>query len=117
MYLLDTNVVSELRKVRAGKADRNVARWADSVDAVELSDGSTSTYAADARASSTWATRMGSSSSSTAYQGPTILRSELEASGWSESWLAFTPFDLVVLSRTDLAAMTAALPCGSGWPA
>jgi predicted nucleic acid-binding protein len=33
MYLLDTNVVSELRKVRAGKADRNVAAWADSVDA------------------------------------------------------------------------------------
>ena len=36
MYLLDTNVVSELRKVRAGKADPNVARWADSVDAGEL---------------------------------------------------------------------------------
>ena len=36
MYLLDTNVVSELRKVRAGKADANVARWADSVDASEL---------------------------------------------------------------------------------
>lgn len=79
-----------------------------SVDAVEISDGSTSSYAADARASSTWATRMGGSSSSSTYQGPTVLRSELEASGWSESWLAFTPFDLVVLSRTDLAAMTAA---------
>ncbi len=36
MYLLDTNVVSELRKARAGKADANVARWADSVDAGEL---------------------------------------------------------------------------------
>jgi len=36
MYLLDTNVVSELRKIRAGKADPNVARWADSVDAGEL---------------------------------------------------------------------------------
>ena len=36
MYLLDTNVVSELRKVRAGKADRNVARWADGVDAAKL---------------------------------------------------------------------------------
>lgn len=79
-----------------------------SVDAVELSDGPTSTFAADARASSTYATRMSHSSSSTAYQGPTVLRSELEASGWSESWLAFTCFDLVVLSRTDLAAMNAA---------
>ena len=36
MYLLDTNVVSELRKVRAGKADRYVADWADSVDATDL---------------------------------------------------------------------------------
>ena len=36
MYLLDTNVVCELRKVRAGKADANVAAWADSVDAIEL---------------------------------------------------------------------------------
>jgi predicted nucleic acid-binding protein len=31
MYLLDTNVVSELRKARVGKADRNVKAWADSV--------------------------------------------------------------------------------------
>ena len=27
MFLLDTNVVSELRKVRSGKADVNVAEW------------------------------------------------------------------------------------------
>lgn len=36
MYLLDTNVVSELRKIRHGKADRHVASWADSVDATDL---------------------------------------------------------------------------------
>lgn len=36
MYLLDTNVVSELRKVRAGKADRHVAEWADGVEAADL---------------------------------------------------------------------------------
>lgn len=36
MYVLDTNVVSELRKVRAGKAAPNVAAWADSVDASAL---------------------------------------------------------------------------------
>ena len=36
MYLLDTNVVSELRKIRFGKADRHVAAWADSVDATDL---------------------------------------------------------------------------------
>ncbi len=36
MYLVDTNVVSELRKVRSGKANKNVAVWADSVEATAL---------------------------------------------------------------------------------
>lgn len=31
MYLLDTNVISELRKAKAGKADRSVVAWADNV--------------------------------------------------------------------------------------
>lgn len=35
-FVLDTNVVSELRKVQAGKADVNVAAWAQSVDAADL---------------------------------------------------------------------------------
>lgn len=36
MYLLDTNVISELRKARAGKADANVAAWARGVPAGSL---------------------------------------------------------------------------------
>jgi hypothetical protein len=36
MYLLDTNVVSELRKARAGKADRNVTEWAAQVPLTQL---------------------------------------------------------------------------------
>jgi len=36
MLLLDTNVVSELRKVRFGKADSNVARWSETLDTAEL---------------------------------------------------------------------------------
>jgi hypothetical protein len=36
MFLLDTNVISELRKARAGKADRNVAAWARAVPAGSL---------------------------------------------------------------------------------
>ncbi len=36
MFLLDTNVVSELRKVKAGKADKNVTKWSKSVDANDL---------------------------------------------------------------------------------
>ena len=33
MFVLDTNVVSELRNVRLGKADANVTAWTESVDA------------------------------------------------------------------------------------
>jgi predicted nucleic acid-binding protein len=36
MYVLDTNVLSELRKVQLGTADANVAMWAESVDAAAL---------------------------------------------------------------------------------
>lgn len=36
MYVLDTNVVSELRKVRLGKAGANMAAWTESVDAAAL---------------------------------------------------------------------------------
>ena len=36
MYLLDTNVVSELRKAKAGKADKNVIEWASNVSAESL---------------------------------------------------------------------------------
>ena len=33
MHLLDTNVVSELRKLRSGRVDRQVSRWATSMPA------------------------------------------------------------------------------------
>jgi predicted nucleic acid-binding protein len=36
MDLIDTNLVSELRKVRSGEADPGVAAWADGVDASSL---------------------------------------------------------------------------------
>jgi toxin FitB len=36
MHLLDTNVVSELRKVRAGKANPAVAEWAASVPSAQM---------------------------------------------------------------------------------
>jgi len=36
MYLLDTNVISELRKAGSGKADQNVLAWADNVSASKL---------------------------------------------------------------------------------
>ncbi len=36
MYLLDTNVVSELRKAKDGKADRHVVAWAGSAPPTSL---------------------------------------------------------------------------------
>ena len=36
MHVLDTHVVSELRKVRFSKADTNVAAWTQGVDASDL---------------------------------------------------------------------------------
>lgn len=36
MYLLDTNVVSELRKGRSRRTDSNVLEWADSASATSL---------------------------------------------------------------------------------
>lgn len=36
MFVLDTNVVSELRKAKAGKADSNLVAWANSVAAGHL---------------------------------------------------------------------------------
>ncbi len=36
MYVLDTDVVSELRKIRLGKADAQFALWADSIEVMDL---------------------------------------------------------------------------------
>ena len=36
MFVLDTNVVSELRKIRSGKAEPRVTEWAEGVDAGSL---------------------------------------------------------------------------------
>lgn len=36
MFVLDTNIVSEFRKVRSGKANLGVATWAEQVSSAEL---------------------------------------------------------------------------------
>ena len=36
MYLLDTNVISELRKAETGKADKKVVAWASNIDTSTL---------------------------------------------------------------------------------
>lgn len=36
MYLLDTNIISELRKAKSSKSDKSVVAWANSVSATSL---------------------------------------------------------------------------------
>lgn len=36
VYLLDTNVISELRKTKSGKADKNVLEWAKEVSVANM---------------------------------------------------------------------------------
>jgi len=36
MYLLDTNVISELRKAKSGKADKKVVKWASKMPTASL---------------------------------------------------------------------------------
>jgi predicted nucleic acid-binding protein len=36
MYLLDTNVISEFRKIASGKADKKVIDWSNTIESVKL---------------------------------------------------------------------------------
>jgi hypothetical protein len=84
------------------------------IDAVELVGPSGGAWAADARASSD----NSASAALGSYGGPGMdttecLRAETPMSEWSDDWLAYTPFDLVVLNSLELIsappAVTSAL--------
>jgi hypothetical protein len=79
------------------------------IDAVQIFGPSGSAFASDARASSD------NSASAPAYGVGTgadtveSLRAESPVSEWSENWLAYTPFDGVVLNSADLGALSPAV--------
>ena len=84
------------------------------IDAVQLTGTKDSAWAAEATASSD------NSSKASTYRAVRTgvddtagLRAEAPISEWSEDWLAYTPFDLILLNSSDLAAappsVTAAL--------
>ena len=77
------------------------------VDAVELIGPSGNSWAATARASSEASGAYGPPSASTT-PTHTLLRCELPAQEWSESWLSYTPYDAVALSATDLKTLSPA---------
>lgn len=75
------------------------------IDAVQLSGPSGSQWASDARASSD------NSAAGPSFSGRTAdtvenLRAEVPASGWSEDWLAYTPFEAVAMASSDLDSMS-----------
>ena len=78
------------------------------IDAVGITGPSENAWASDARASSD------NSSQATRYyrggseENATIsLRAELPVPAWSENWLAYTPFDAIVLDGADFNSMPA----------
>jgi hypothetical protein len=80
------------------------------IDAVQISGPSGSQWAADARASSD------NSAQASAYRGgssgvDTIesLRAETAVTEWSQTWLAYSPFDAIVLGEADISAMSPAV--------
>jgi len=85
------------------------------IDAVEISGPSGSQWASDARASSD------NSASAGSYAPGRVnadsiesLRAESPVSEWSENWLAYSPFDAVVLNAADMAAMSPAVLAAIG---
>ena len=86
-----------------------------SVDAVQLSGPTGSQWASDARASSdNSAAASAYSPSSVNAESITSLRAESPVSEWSENWLAYSPFDSVVIGAADLAAMSPAVTSALG---
>jgi len=85
------------------------------IDAVEISVATNSQWAAEARASS-------DNSASTASYAPgssgannvESVRAETAVNAWSENWLAYTPFDAVVLNANDLASLPAPVASALG---
>lgn len=73
------------------------------VDAVELVGPGQRGWASNARASSDMARMLPGAVLSSAAR--TCLRAELPASGWSRHWLGYTPYDVVLVTGTELRGM------------
>jgi hypothetical protein len=81
-----------------------------SVDAVEISGPTGTQWASDARASSDNTASAGSyAPGSVSADSIQSLRAESPVSEWSENWLAYSPFDAVVLNAADMSTMSPAV--------
>ena len=85
------------------------------IDAVEVSGPSGMQWASDARASSD------NSASASSYAPGSVtadtvqsIRAESPVSEWSENWLAYSPFDAIIISAADFGAMPPAVMSALG---
>lgn len=85
------------------------AAYNTAIDAVQISGPDGSQWASDARASSD------NSAQASSYGGPRSanpvesLRAETGVTDWSETWLAYSPFDAIVLAQADTSSMSPAV--------
>jgi hypothetical protein len=80
------------------------------IDAVEISGPSGSQWASAARASSDNSASASSyAPGSASADAVESLRAESPVSEWSENWLAYSPFDAIVLNAADLNSMSPAV--------
>jgi len=80
------------------------------IDAVEIVGATNSQWASDARASSDNSASAGAYTGSGGNENNTeSLRAESSVSEWSENWLAYSAFDAIVLSESDLRTMSPAV--------
>ncbi|HTV43554.1 MAG TPA: hypothetical protein VMF08_23525 [Candidatus Sulfotelmatobacter sp.] len=80
------------------------------IDAVQISGPSDSQWASNARASSDNSAMAGAYAGGRSYDDPVeSLRAETAATEWSETWLAYSPLDAVVLGEADMASMSPAV--------
>lgn len=85
-----------------------------SVDAVQISGPSGSQWASGARASSDNSAQASSYAPAPTAQAIVSMRSESPVSGWSENWLAYTPFEIIILGAEDMGSMSPAVFSGIG---
>ncbi len=85
------------------------------IDGVQISGASSNEWASTARASSENSAAMrGSRGYGSVGEDIECLRAESPVGEWSEHWLAYTPFDAVLLSAADLGAMPPAVSAALG---
>ena len=104
-----TNLVATVRLDFGNTPPHTIA-----IDAVEISGTTGSEYATDARASSDNSASgshsyPGGMRGSSSYRPEMIqnLRAESAFADWSDNWLAYTPFDVIVLGAADVTALPA----------